>query len=175
MFSPGICWSGLGPGRRLPKAYRAAPRRLPQRAPAYDPAADALVAASLPAASGISRLPQVEGEIRQAPIQGLSNRLFSPRYRRSPDRGGQLHLLVAIDRTSKFTFVELHEKVTGRAAADFLGASHTNSSAKLGLQSHTDLKSSSSADRTVDLGCLGPVGRSETEDRAFHLWRRSFD
>ena len=24
-------------------------------------------------------------------------------------------------------------------------------------------------DRTVDLGCLGPVGRSETEDRAFHL------
>jgi hypothetical protein len=28
---------------------------------------------------------------------------------------------------------------------------------------------SSSSDRTVDLGCLGPVGRSETEDRAFHL------
>src|ERR1700683_3556941 len=31
---------------------------------------------------------------------------------------------------------------------------------------------SSSADRTVDLGCLGPVGRSETEDRAFHLATR---
>ena len=33
---------------------------------------------------------------------------------------GKLHLLVAIDRTSKFAFVELHEKVTRRAAADFL-------------------------------------------------------
>jgi hypothetical protein len=27
----------------------------------------------------------------------------------------------------------------------------------------------SCADRTVDLGCLGPVSRSETEDRAFRL------
>ena len=28
---------------------------------------------------------------------------------------------------------------------------------------------SSSTDRTVDLGFLGPVGRSETDVRAFHL------
>src|SRR5277367_352605 len=28
---------------------------------------------------------------------------------------------------------------------------------------------SSSTDRAVDLGFLGPVGRSETDDRAFHL------
>src|ERR1700733_4473364 len=37
---------------------------------------------------------------------------------------------------------------------------------------------SSSPDRTVDLGAFGPVGRSETEVRAFHLamvfwWTRS--
>ena len=33
---------------------------------------------------------------------------------------GRLYLLVAIDRTSKFAFVELHEKVTQRMAGDFL-------------------------------------------------------
>ncbi|WP_043836222.1 IS481 family transposase [Muricoccus aerilatus] len=33
---------------------------------------------------------------------------------------GRLYLLVAIDRTSKFAFVELREKVTRRNAADFL-------------------------------------------------------
>ncbi len=33
---------------------------------------------------------------------------------------GRLYLLVAIDCTSKFAFVELHQKATRRAAADFL-------------------------------------------------------
>lgn len=33
---------------------------------------------------------------------------------------GKLHLFVAIDRTSKFTYVELHERATRRIAADFL-------------------------------------------------------
>jgi hypothetical protein len=32
---------------------------------------------------------------------------------------GKLYLIVAIDRTSKFAFVELHEKVTRSIAADF--------------------------------------------------------
>ncbi|GAB2664250.1 hypothetical protein GCM10009743_45590 [Kribbella swartbergensis] len=35
---------------------------------------------------------------------------------------GRLYLLVAIDRTSKFAFVELHEKVTTGIAGDFLRA-----------------------------------------------------
>jgi Integrase core domain len=35
---------------------------------------------------------------------------------------GKLYLLVAIDRTSKFAFVELHERVTRRVAANFLRA-----------------------------------------------------
>ena len=34
--------------------------------------------------------------------------------------GGKLSLLVAIDRTSKFAFVEVHEKVARRTAADVL-------------------------------------------------------
>ena len=33
---------------------------------------------------------------------------------------GRLYLFVAIDRTSKFAFTELHEKATRRVAADFL-------------------------------------------------------
>jgi transposase InsO family protein len=33
---------------------------------------------------------------------------------------GKLYLLVAIDRTSKFAFVELHERVSRKTAADFL-------------------------------------------------------
>ncbi len=35
---------------------------------------------------------------------------------------GKLYLLVAIDRTSKFAFTELHEKVTRQIAGDFLRA-----------------------------------------------------
>ena len=32
---------------------------------------------------------------------------------------GRLYLFVVIDRTSKFAFVQLHEKATQRIAADF--------------------------------------------------------
>ena len=35
---------------------------------------------------------------------------------------GRLYLLVAIDRTTKFAFVELHEKATRRIAGNFLRA-----------------------------------------------------
>jgi len=70
---------------------------------------------------GISRLPQVEGEasskhkFKAYPI-GYSH-IAIAEVRTAQ---GKLHLIVAIDRTSKFAFVELHEKVTRRAAADFL-------------------------------------------------------
>ena len=72
---------------------------------------------------GISRLPQVERRsFAQAQVQGLSD----PGYFhidiaevRTPRRAGYISS-VAIDRTSKFAFVELHEKVTRRTAADFL-------------------------------------------------------
>jgi hypothetical protein len=35
---------------------------------------------------------------------------------------GRLYRLVAIDRTSKFAFAELHEKATRRVAGNFLRA-----------------------------------------------------
>ena len=41
-------------------------------------------------------------------------------HRQVSTEQGKLHLFVAIDRTSKFAFVQLHEKVTQRIAAAFL-------------------------------------------------------
>ena len=70
---------------------------------------------------GISRLPQVEGEaspkrkFKACPIGYFHIDIAEVRTAQ-----GRLYLIVAIDRTSKFAFVELHEKVTRRTAADFL-------------------------------------------------------
>jgi transposase-like protein len=69
----------------------------------------------------ISRLPQVEGEaspkhkFKAYPIGYFHIDIAEVRTAQ-----GKLYLIVAIDRTSKFAFVELHEKVTRRVAADFL-------------------------------------------------------
>jgi hypothetical protein len=70
---------------------------------------------------GISQLPQVEGEasakrkFKTYPIGYFHIDIAEVRTAQ-----GKLHLLVAIDRTSKFASVELHEKVARSTAADFL-------------------------------------------------------
>ena len=70
---------------------------------------------------GISQLPQVEGEasvkrkFKSYPIGYFHIDIAEVRTEQ-----GKLYLLVAIDRTSKFAFVEVHEKVARRTAADFL-------------------------------------------------------
>jgi transposase len=70
---------------------------------------------------GISRLPQVEGvssakrKFKAYPIGYFHIDLAEVRTAQ-----GKLYLIVAIDRTSKFAFVELHEKVARRTAGDFL-------------------------------------------------------
>jgi transposase InsO family protein len=70
---------------------------------------------------GISRLPDVEGEkptkrkFKAYPIGYFHIDIAEVRTEQ-----GRLYLLVAIDRTSKFAFVELHEKVTTGVAGDFL-------------------------------------------------------
>ena len=70
---------------------------------------------------GISRLPEVDGEktakkrFKPYPIGYFHIDIAEVRTEE-----GRLYLLVAIDRTSKFAFVELHEKVTRRMAGDFL-------------------------------------------------------
>ncbi len=71
---------------------------------------------------GISRLPDVDGDkpekrkFKTYPIGYFHIDMAEVRTEQ-----GKLHLFVAIDRTSKFAFVELHEKATPQVSADFLG------------------------------------------------------
>jgi transposase InsO family protein len=70
---------------------------------------------------GISQLPQVEAEASgKRTFKAYPIGYFHIDIAEVRTAQGKLYLLVAIDRTSKFAFVELHEKVTRRTAADFL-------------------------------------------------------
>src|SRR3954449_1915186 len=70
---------------------------------------------------GISRLPETEGDkpakkrFKPYPIGYFHIDIAEVRTEE-----GRIYLLVAIDRTSKFAFVELHEKATRRVSGDFL-------------------------------------------------------
>ena len=67
------------------------------------------------------RLPQVEGEASdKRKFEAYPIGYFHIDIAEVPTAQGKLYLLVAIDRTSKFDFVELHEKVARRAAGNFL-------------------------------------------------------
>jgi transposase InsO family protein len=71
----------------------------------------------------ISRLPNVDGDkpqrsrFKRYPIGFFHIDIAEVRTEQ-----GKLYLLVAIDRTSKYAFVQLHEKATRRIAGDFLRA-----------------------------------------------------
>ncbi|MCW5734178.1 MAG: IS481 family transposase [Enhydrobacter sp.] len=70
---------------------------------------------------GISRLPDVEdGKGIKRKFKTYPIGYFHIDIAEVRTEQGKLHLFVAIDRTSKFAFVELHEKATTRIAADFL-------------------------------------------------------
>ena len=70
---------------------------------------------------GISRLPEVDGDKPvRAKFEAYPIGYFHVDLAEVRTEEGKLYLLVAIDRTSKFAFVELHEKATRRIAADFL-------------------------------------------------------
>ena len=72
---------------------------------------------------GISRLPETEGDkpqrskFKRYPIGYFHIDIAEVRREQ-----GRLYLFVGIDRTSKFAFVELHEKATRRVASNFLRA-----------------------------------------------------
>ena len=69
---------------------------------------------------GISRLPQVEGEASaKRKFKAYPIGYFHIDIAEVRTAQGKLYLLVAIDRTSKFAFVELHEKVVRQTAGDF--------------------------------------------------------
>ena len=68
----------------------------------------------------ISRLPEVEGSKPRKAFKTYRIGFFHIDIAEVRTEEGKLHLFVAIDRTSKFAFAELHEKATRRVAADFL-------------------------------------------------------
>ncbi len=72
---------------------------------------------------GISRLPEVEGTtpVRRK-FKAYPLGYFHIDIAEVHTAQGRLYLLVAIDRTTKFAFVELHEKATRSIAGDFLRA-----------------------------------------------------
>src|SRR5258708_27365456 len=72
---------------------------------------------------GISRLPQVEGDTPdRRKFKAYPIGYFHIDIAEVRTEEGKLYLFVAIDRTSKFAFVELHEKADRPTAARFLEA-----------------------------------------------------
>jgi transposase-like protein len=72
---------------------------------------------------GISRLPDVDGDrsVRKK-FKAYAIGYFHIDIAEVRTEQGRLYLFVAIDRTSKFAFVQLHEKATRRVAGEFLRA-----------------------------------------------------
>jgi transposase InsO family protein len=72
---------------------------------------------------GISRLPDVTGDKpAKKKFKAYPIGYFHIDIAEVHTEEGRLYLFVAIDRTSKFAFAQLHERATRRVAADFLRA-----------------------------------------------------
>lgn len=70
---------------------------------------------------GISRLPDVDGDMpAKKKFKAYPIGFFHIDIAEVQTAEGRLYLFVAIDRTSKFAFVELHRKALRKTAADFL-------------------------------------------------------
>lgn len=69
----------------------------------------------------ISRLPTIDGDkVGRKTFKAYPIGYFHIDIAEVRTEQGKLLMLVAIDRTSKFAFVELHERISRRTAADFL-------------------------------------------------------
>ena len=71
---------------------------------------------------GISRLPEVEGDKPQKAFKRYPIGYFHIDIAEVRTEEGKLHLFVAIDRTSKFAFAQLHQAANVKTAAGFLQA-----------------------------------------------------
>ena len=69
---------------------------------------------------GISRLPDMKGDKPKKKFKQYPIGYFHVDIAEVRTEEGKLYLFVAIDRTSKFAFAELHERATRGIAADFL-------------------------------------------------------
>ena len=68
----------------------------------------------------ISRLPSIEGEKIRKKFKVYPIGYFHVDIAEVRTGEGKLHMFVAIDRASKFAFVELHDRATRRNASEFL-------------------------------------------------------
>ena len=72
---------------------------------------------------GIARLPETDGtKVKRSRFKAYPIGFFHIDIAEVHTEQGRLYLFVAIDRTSKFAFAQLHERATRRIAADFLRA-----------------------------------------------------
>lgn len=71
---------------------------------------------------GISRLPEVQGEKPKRAFKPYPIGFFHIDIAEIRTQEGKLHLFVAIDRTSKFAFAQLHQAANVKTAAGFLQA-----------------------------------------------------
>ncbi|KZL18644.1 Integrase core domain protein [Pseudovibrio axinellae] len=69
---------------------------------------------------GISRLPTAGGDQPKKRFKSYPIGYFHIDIAEVRTAQGKLHMFVAIDRTTKFVFVELHERATRRIAKEFL-------------------------------------------------------
>jgi hypothetical protein len=107
--------------RGFPATQPAGFGRLSVRAPAHNPASDPFFAAPLSAAAW-----------DLTPTQGRGRQSSQTKFKRYPigyfhidiaevqSAQGRLYLFVAIDRTSKFAYLELHSSAGKKEAAQFL-------------------------------------------------------
>ena len=68
----------------------------------------------------ISRLPEAEGSKPRKKFKAYPIGFFRIDIAEVWTEAGKLYMLVAVDRTSKFAFAELHERITRRDAGNFL-------------------------------------------------------
>ncbi len=71
-------------------------------------------------ANGSSRLPELDATSRNEASSGIILSPFSISTSRRSEQKKANSIFVAIDHTSKFAFIELHEKATTRVDGDFL-------------------------------------------------------
>ena len=121
---------------------------------------------------GISRLPNVEGDkpnwrkFKTYPIGYFHIDIAEVRTEE-----GKLYLFVGIDRTSKFAFVELHEKATRAIAGDFL----RHLIAAVPYKVHTVLTDNGTHFTTPGAGGSAAPEIKLTIERGELLWAHAFE
>jgi transposase InsO family protein len=112
-----------GHRRGVPPAHPLAARRLPLRLAGHHPDADPLLAASPVSAPYHRAATEIEGEkTAKKRFKPTAIGFFHIDIAEVRTEDSKLHLFVAIDRTAKFAFAQLHDRASRRIAADFLRA-----------------------------------------------------